>query len=238
MNREKGVSSLALVLMLLILGSLLLQGMSQQDRSFASRVSMESQSLRRQAIVQSTLEWGKMHSWQTQPAVQCLLYAATGARVCLRLLADNEALLIAGYEGVSLWRTGEVINGNIDDFATRLERFLSAEREGVMSASLRNQQGFSLPEVMLAMVLMVMIVTALSGFQRTLMNSLASRNQYQQLWRHGWQQTQLHAISPPANWQVNRMQTSQAGCVSISVTLVSPGGREGEMTRLHCPNRQ
>lgn len=49
-----------------------------------------------------------------------------------------------------------------------------------MSASLRNQQGFSLPEVMLAMVLMVMIVTALSGFQRTLMNSLASRNQYQQ----------------------------------------------------------
>ena len=42
MNREKGVSSLALVLMLLVLGSLLLQGMSQQDRSFASRVSMES----------------------------------------------------------------------------------------------------------------------------------------------------------------------------------------------------
>lgn len=59
MNREKGVSSLALVLMLLVLGSLLLQGMSQQDRSFASRVTMESQSLRRQAIVQSALEWGK-----------------------------------------------------------------------------------------------------------------------------------------------------------------------------------
>lgn len=59
MNREKGVSSLALVLMLLVLGSLLLQGMSQQDRSFASRVSMESQSLRRQAIVQSALAWEK-----------------------------------------------------------------------------------------------------------------------------------------------------------------------------------
>lgn len=57
MNREKGVSSLALVLMLLVLGSLLLQGMSQQDCSFASRVSMESQSLRRQAIVQSALAW-------------------------------------------------------------------------------------------------------------------------------------------------------------------------------------
>lgn len=237
MNREKGVSSLALVLMLLVLGSLLLQGMSQQDRSFASRVSMESQSLRRQAIVQSALAWGKMHCWQTQPAVQCSQYAETDAQVCLRLLADNEALLIAGYEGVSLWRTGEVIDGNIV-FSPRGWSDFCPLKEGVMSASLKNQQGFSLPEVMLAMVLMVMIVTALSGFQRTLMNSLASRNQYQQLWRHGWQQTQLRAISPPANWQVNRMQTSQAGCVSISVTLVSPGGREGEMTRLHCPNRQ
>ena len=111
MNREKGVSSL--VLMLLVLGSLLLQGMSQQDRSFASRVTMESQSLRRQAIVQSALEWGKMHAWQTQPAVQCSQYAATDARVCLRLLADNEILLIAVYEGVSLWRTGEVNDGKI-----------------------------------------------------------------------------------------------------------------------------
>ncbi len=113
MNREKGVSSLALVLMLLVLGSLLLQGISQQDRSFASRVTMESQSLRRQAIVQSALEWGKMHAWQVQQAVQCSHYAATGARACLRILADNKALLIAGYEGVSLWRMGEVIDGNI-----------------------------------------------------------------------------------------------------------------------------
>lgn len=107
-----------------------------------------------------------------------------------------------------------------------------------MSASLKKQQGFSLPEVMLAMTLMVIIVAALAGYQRTLVNSLTSRNQYQQLWRYAWQQTPLRANSPPANWQVNRMQTSQAGCVSISVTLVSPGGREGEMTRLHCPNRQ
>lgn len=112
MNREKGVSSLALVLMLLVLGSLLLQGMSQQDRSFASRVSMESQSLRRQPSF--SRRWrGEKCTRQTQPAVQCSQYAGTDAQVCLRLLADNEALLIAGYEGVSLWRTGEVIDGNI-----------------------------------------------------------------------------------------------------------------------------
>lgn len=106
MNREKGVSSLVLVLMLLVLGSLLLQGMSQQDRSFASRVTMESQSLRRQAIVQSALEWGKCIR-QVQQAVQCSQYAAMGARACLRILADNKTLLIAGYEDVSLWRMGK-----------------------------------------------------------------------------------------------------------------------------------
>lgn len=131
MNRERGVSSLALVLMLLVLGSLLLQGMSQQDRSFASQVTMESQSLRRQSIVQSALEWGRMYSWQTQPAVQCSQYTATGARVCLRLLADNEILLIAGYEGVSLWRTGEVNDGNIV-FAPRGWSDFCPQKEGAL----------------------------------------------------------------------------------------------------------
>lgn len=40
-----------------------------------------------------------------------------------------------------------------------------------MPAPLSRQRGFSLPEVILAMVLMVMVVTALSGYQRALMNS-------------------------------------------------------------------
>ena len=105
-----------------------------------------------------------------------------------------------------------------------------------MPAPLSRQCGFSLPEVILAMVLMVMVVTALSGYQRALMNGFFIRSQYLQLWRQGWQQTQLRSFSPPVNWQVNRMQTIQAGCVSISVTLSSPQGRQGKMTRLQCPN--
>ena len=107
-----------------------------------------------------------------------------------------------------------------------------------MSDPLNRQRGFSLPEVMLAMVLMIMIVTALSGYQRALMNSFIIRNQYQQLWRHAWQQTQLNQISLPLNWKVNRLQTTSAGCVSINVKISSPLGRQGQMTRLHCPNRQ
>lgn len=107
-----------------------------------------------------------------------------------------------------------------------------------MPDPLNSQRGFSLPEVMLAMVLMIMIVTALSGYQRVLMNSFIIRNQHQQLWRHAWQQSQLYQFSSPVNWQVNRMQTTRAGCVSINVIISSPLGRQGQMTRLHCPNRQ
>lgn len=107
-----------------------------------------------------------------------------------------------------------------------------------MSDTLNRQRGFSLPEVMLAMVLMIMIVTALSGYQRALMKSFLVRSQYQQLWHHAWQQTQLRMYSPPLNWQINRMQTTVAGCVSINVKITSPLGRQGQMTRLHCPNHQ
>ncbi|EAR7754614.1 prepilin-type N-terminal cleavage/methylation domain-containing protein [Salmonella enterica] len=106
-----------------------------------------------------------------------------------------------------------------------------------MSHPLNIQRGFSLPEVLVAMVLMVIIVTALSGYQRVLMHSFALRYQYLQIWRQAWQQTALYPFSPANDWKANRMQTTQSGCVSISVTMVSPSGRQGQMTRLHCPNR-
>ncbi|NDO81567.1 hypothetical protein CJP72_12560 [Citrobacter sp. NCU1] len=113
MNREQGVSSLVMVLLLLILGSLMLQGMNQQQVSFTNRVAMESQSLQRQAVVQSAMEWGRVQSWQRQPAVQCRAYSSTAARVCLRVLSDDVLLLIAHYEGVSLWRLGDVVEGRL-----------------------------------------------------------------------------------------------------------------------------
>ncbi|HFS5791322.1 TPA: DUF2509 family protein [Citrobacter werkmanii] len=113
MNSERGVSSLAMVLLLLVLGSLLLQGVSRQEASFASRVTSESRSLQRQAVVQSAIEWGRMQSWGLQSTIQCRRYTGQEAAVCLRRLTENSVLLIAHYEEVLLWRQGEVIDGNI-----------------------------------------------------------------------------------------------------------------------------
>lgn len=70
-----------------------------------------------------------------------------------------------------------------------------------MPDTLNRQRGFSLPEVILAMALLVITVTALSGYQRALMTSLVVRAQYQQLWQYGWQQTALYSFSPPESWQ-------------------------------------
>ncbi|ELN82166.1 hypothetical protein SEEE1831_14363 [Salmonella enterica subsp. enterica serovar Enteritidis str. 13183-1] len=59
MNRERGASSLILALLILILGSLLLQGVNQQQASYATRVTTQSLAIQRQALVQSALEWGR-----------------------------------------------------------------------------------------------------------------------------------------------------------------------------------
>ncbi|MEG1531712.1 MAG: DUF2509 family protein [Citrobacter sp.] len=114
MNRERGVSSLAMVLLLLVLGSLLLQGVSRQESRFASRVVTQSQALQRQAVVQSAMEWGRMQPWRLQLAAQCRRYTTQDAVVCLRLLTNNFVLLIVHYEGVSLWRQGAIIDDNIE----------------------------------------------------------------------------------------------------------------------------
>ncbi|MDR2265833.1 MAG: prepilin-type N-terminal cleavage/methylation domain-containing protein [Enterobacter asburiae] len=107
-----------------------------------------------------------------------------------------------------------------------------------MSVALNRQQGFSLVEVLLAMVLLVTIVTALSGYYRALASRFVTLNQYRQLWHNAWNQSQVDINALPAGWQVSRVQTLQSGCVSITAIIISPLGQRGEMTRLHCPVSQ
>ena len=93
-----------------------------------------------------------------------------------------------------------------------------------MSASRKNQQGFSPPEVMLAMVLMVMIVTALSvsGIneqscqQKPVPTALAA-----------WLAANATARDFATRQLAGQPNADIAGGgVSISVTLVSPGAEK------------
>lgn len=111
MNRQRGMSSLAMVLLLLVLGTLILTGLNQQLTTFSALVGGEKRSLQQQATVQSALEWGRVQSWSSEPQVQCKMTPAW--RVCLRQLNGARVLLIAGDSDLLLWRAGEIVDGNV-----------------------------------------------------------------------------------------------------------------------------
>ncbi|WP_337057581.1 DUF2509 family protein [Enterobacter hormaechei] len=110
MNRQRGMSSLALVLLLLVLGTLILTGLNQQLQTFSTLVSGESLSVRQQAAVQSALEWGRVQEWALQPEVQCK--QTQRLRVCVRLFGKR-VLLIAGNDDLLLWQGGDIAEGQI-----------------------------------------------------------------------------------------------------------------------------
>lgn len=107
-----------------------------------------------------------------------------------------------------------------------------------MPNAINRCRGFSLPEVLLSMLLLVSVITALGGYYRGLANGNLQLNQYRQLWRQAWVQTQRQPLTLPEGWTSHRLQTTTQRCVSINVTISTPMGRQGQMTRLHCPVSQ
>lgn len=129
MNRQNGIASLTLVLLLLVLVTLILTGLNQQLITFTMLVGDESRAIQQQAAAQSALEWGRVQHWSLQPDVQCKQRQTQ--RVCLRVLNESQVLLIAGDGELLLWRGGEIVNGHIrflphgwSDFCPLKERAL------------------------------------------------------------------------------------------------------------------
>ncbi len=112
MNRQRGISSLAMVLMLLVTGSLMLQGLNQALRQQTANVSAESRALQRAAEVHTALQWGKVQSWTAEAGAQCLVHGDI-TRVCLRLFDDGTLLLVAKNETLMLWQSGRWAAGSI-----------------------------------------------------------------------------------------------------------------------------
>lgn len=129
MNRQHGIASLTLVLLLLVLGTLILTGLNQQLITFTMLVGDESRAIQQQAATQSALEWGRVQRWSLQPDVQCKQRQTQ--RVCLRVLNESQVLLIAGDGDLLLWRGGKIVNGHLrflphgwSDFCPLKERAL------------------------------------------------------------------------------------------------------------------
>ncbi|PLL54217.1 hypothetical protein CWN17_19870, partial [Klebsiella pneumoniae] len=84
MIRQRGMSSLLMVLLLLTLGSLLLEGLNLQQRALLAQTASETQAIRDTAIAHSALQWGKQQVWSAQVALACREQAPQGWRACLR----------------------------------------------------------------------------------------------------------------------------------------------------------
>ena len=130
MNRERGASSLALVLLLLVLGSLMLQGLNQAQRRQVAMVNDETLALRDTARAHSALQWGKNVPWTDGQALQCR-ENGDGSHACLRQLNDDAILLMAESNGIQLWQSGARQNGDIvfsphgwSDFCPQQEKAL------------------------------------------------------------------------------------------------------------------
>jgi hypothetical protein len=117
-----------LVLLMLVLGSLTLQGVSVQHQAQVSQTTLEKVATIDSANAESLLEWGRVYAWSLQPVEQCRVNSMFTGRVCLRLFIDGAALLIARSGEQIRWQTGQVSGNNVlfdrngwSDFCPRKE---------------------------------------------------------------------------------------------------------------------
>jgi len=104
---------MALVLLLLVLGSLLLAGLHQQYQALSGRVASEARRMRDAAEAHSALEWGRRQSWSPGVTAQCRQPTGIAGSVCLRIFTDGTLLLIASGGAARRWLSGEVAKGAV-----------------------------------------------------------------------------------------------------------------------------
>ncbi len=116
-----------MVLLLLTLGSLLLEGLNLQQRALLAQTASETQAIRDTAIAHSALQWGKQQVWSAQVALACREQAPQSWRACLRIFGDGSLVLQQRQRrgaGLAV-RRGARRAGAF--FRPRLERFLPAQ---------------------------------------------------------------------------------------------------------------
>jgi prepilin peptidase dependent protein C len=96
----------------------------------------------------------------------------------------------------------------------------------------QNQQGFSLAETLVAMLLLALTISTLLNYHRAL--ALGFSQQWQQ--RQAWQVASQALLGREVEgWQIQRQQHSMAlGCVLEHVTVSGTQQRTASLARLNC----
>lgn len=99
---------------------------------------------------------------------------------------------------------------------------------------MKNQMGFSLPETLVALLLFACSLTALLQYQLALAKGFQQQAQQREAWRYALQRFEGYQ---PANWQSAVVQqVGPANCPLLTATVVSPLGRQAQLTLLRCPD--
>jgi prepilin peptidase dependent protein C len=100
------------------------------------------------------------------------------------------------------------------------------------SCASQKQQGFSLAETLVAMLLLAMTISTLLQYHRVLALGFSQQWQQRQAWRAAGQALLGHEIE---GWQSQRQQQSLAGgCTLERVTVMGPQQRSASLARLNC----
>lgn len=96
-----------------------------------------------------------------------------------------------------------------------------------------SQQGFSLPETLVALLLFTLSFTALLNYQLMLAKNAQQQLQQREAWRRAWLQFEGYQS---ADWQMSLSQRSEQGCIMLTSGAVSNEGKYAVLSRLHCEN--
>lgn len=115
----------------------------------------------------------------------------------------------------------------------RREGSTTARFQSQNNASRRyQQQGFSLAETLVAMLLLAMTISTLLQYHRALALGFSQQWQQRQAWRVAGQALLGRDVE---GWQIQRQQQTIAlGCVLESATVRGPQQRTASLARLNC----
>nr|WP_038381479.1 prepilin-type N-terminal cleavage/methylation domain-containing protein [Pantoea sp. IMH] len=94
------------------------------------------------------------------------------------------------------------------------------------------QHGFSLPEMLVALLLFATGTTAMMQYQLALDKGFQLHAEQREAWRQAWQYLDAPLSS---GWQGTlRVQPGPAGCSLLASQVTGPAGRSAGLTLLRC----
>lgn len=116
-SRENGNSSMLMVLLLLLSGTMMLVGLSSHLTAQYQWGVQEARTITRYAGAQSAISWGMWQQWRPKTGWQCQTEALSALRACIYPTQDDEVLM-AGFvangkrvDRLTLWHWGRLKKG-------------------------------------------------------------------------------------------------------------------------------